>query len=135
MFISKVQKELFVLDLDRNTYTAESTNVGALPGGGSFGGQPDQIVQSGTGLVYFTEEDGSKPGIFTYDGTTWKTLFEADYSDKDETTGVDFSPDGYSLFFCLQDSGLMFQLRRVDGLPFQGQHVLQWKYDLGRRRY
>jgi len=87
--------------------------------------------------MYFTEDtgEGGFPGIFAHDGKTWYTVLEADGSEyeADESTGVDFSPDGTSMIFCVQDIGYMFQVKRIDGLPFPGRGVLKWKYDLGRR--
>ena len=56
-FISKIQKIMYILDLDSNKYTRYSTREGL------FAGQPDQIVRltgnssiQDEGLLYFTEE-------------------------------------------------------------------------------
>jgi len=129
LFVSKKQKELFILDLDNGTYAVESTQTGQLEAG------PDQLLISSDGVVYFSEDGGSNPGIFVYDRSSFRTLLETFHSkyNGDETTGIDFSIDGFSLFFCLQENGKLFRARRVDGLPFQSRRVLKWKYDLGRR--
>jgi hypothetical protein len=136
MFVSKVQKELFILDLDRRTYTTESTETGKLPGGGRLGAQPDQLTLDTDGLLFFTEDGGDTPGVYAYDGKRYRTLAQAvdsAYRD-DETTGVHVSPDGMWLFFCFQEIGYMFRARRIDGKPFEGRHVLKWKYVLGADR-
>mmetsp|Transcript_19431 Transcript_19431/g.39328 ORF Transcript_19431/g.39328 Transcript_19431/m.39328 type:complete len:115 (-) Transcript_19431:1229-1573(-) len=51
-FVSKAQKQMFILNLDGNRYEVESTV------GGSFSGAPDQLVRLiGEGeLLYYTEE-------------------------------------------------------------------------------
>lgn len=43
-FVSKVQKELFLLDLDQFTYTSISSSTASLPGGGEFDSQPDHVI-------------------------------------------------------------------------------------------
>ena len=133
MFVSKVQQELFILDLDRGTYTKESTDAQSLPGGGSFGAQPDQLIRDTDGLMFFTEDGGYHPGVFAYNGDKYKALAQAldDRFDSDETTGVALSPDGKWLYFCYQHIGYLFRVRRLDGQPFEGQHVMRWKYPLG----
>ena len=47
VFVSKVQKELFLLDLDHFTDTAISTSTASLPGGGEFDSQPDHTYKVG----------------------------------------------------------------------------------------
>jgi len=146
LFVSKKQKELFILDLSNGTYAVESTQTGQLDGGGSFGAGPDHVLWScPDGLAYFTEDGSPNPGIFAYDGVSYRAVLEAFREDEyggDETTGIDFSPDGMSLFFAVQGLGRLFQVRRLDGLSFESRRcrrrrrlrdsVLKWKYDLGR---
>lgn len=118
-FVSKKQKEIFHLDLDAGTYTKATTIHQALPGGGSFGAGPDQLMLF-SDVLYFTEDGGRSPGIYAHDGSRLYALLEA-YSgvyNTDETTGFAFSPDGTKLYFCMQQIGYLFQLERVDGRPF-----------------
>jgi len=134
MFVSKSQQELFRLDLEQKTYTVETTKAMNLSGGGSFGNGPDHLLVDSGGTLYFTEDGGSSPGVFVYDGNKYRTLLEADDArfDGDETTGIAFSPDHKFLFVCIQEYGILFQVSRVDQQPFDGRRVLEWKYDLGR---
>ena len=135
MFVSKVQNELFRLDLDNGTYSVETTIAKGLKGGGSFGNGPDHLLATSEGLLYFSEDGGPDPGVYVYDGSQYKALVEA-YTGRyknDETTGIAISPDQKHIFFCIQEAGVLFQVSRVDGLPFQGGRILRWKYDLGRR--
>jgi len=48
------------------------------------------------------------------------TIFEA--SDEkyqaDETVGIAFSPDRHKMYAGYQQSGVLFELRRIDNLPF-----------------
>jgi len=137
-FVSKRQKELFTLDLDRMTYKVATTNVGQLPGGGDFANQPDQLLWRSAGLLFFTEDAGKQSefaGVFALDGNSWRAVLEANDASyyAGETVGVDFSPSGMILFFACQKRGDLFQVRRVDGLPFgDTRRVLKWKHDLGR---
>lgn len=137
-FVTKKKNKVFILDLDAKTYTTASTQTGALPGGGNFDFGPDQLYLSEGGLTYFSEDTNKKglAGIFAWNGNTWYTVLEAEVNDyAGETTGIVFSPDGMSMLFCSQDTGHLFQVKRLDGLPFEGhKRVLKWKYDLGRRR-
>lgn len=57
-FVSKVQKEMFILDLVSNTYTVETTVHGL------FDGSPDQVISivGDDELLFFTEEGGSNAG-------------------------------------------------------------------------
>ena len=42
---------------------------------------------------------------------------------KDETTGLAFSPDGMHLYVAYQANGLLFDVTREDGLPFDGRSI------------
>ena len=70
--VSKVQKELFILDLDAMTYEVHSTVFGLLDG------QPDQMKRlinddghNPDNLLYFCEEGGSKNGVHARDSNGW----------------------------------------------------------------
>lgn len=126
MFVSKKRKSLFILDLDHETYHNISTKSGL------FNGQPDQLerifeVQSQTNqLTYFTEE-GSVSGIHarTPDGKFMTILESVNHSD--ETTGLSFSPNGKFMYFAYQEEGVLFEVKREDGLPFNAE-VLDVRY-------
>jgi len=121
-FVAKKSKQLFRLDLIQGTYTMESTNLPPFRGGGSFDGEPDQIMNLGD-VMYFTEDGGNSPGVYMTDGASHYSLFEA-FHEKyygDETTGLAFSPDARKLYVCIQEIGYLFEFEREDGLPFQGK--------------
>ena len=40
-----------------------------------------------------------------------------------ETTGLAFSPDGMFMYVSFQLPGHIFEIRRTDGLPFNGQRL------------
>ena len=130
-FVSKVQKELFLLDLDLFTYTSFSTATAALTGGGQFDSQPDHLlVESQSGVLILSEDGGSTPGMFGYDGSKYFSYFESNFAG-DEVTGIAFSPDRKFLFAAIQSIGYLFRISRDDGLPFEGRRVLKWKKELG----
>ena len=131
-FVSKTKKQLFILNLDTFTYTVTSTTTSVLPGGGQFDAQPDHLIvtSSTSGVLILTEDGGSTPGMFAYDGSKYLSYFESNYSG-DEVTGIAFSPDRKFLFAAVQSVGLLFQISRDDGLPFEGRRVLKWKKELG----
>ena len=81
-------------------------------------------------MQYFTEDGGNTPGIFASDGIDFFTVFEAraDMFAGDETTGLAFSPDGTKMYVCLQESGYLFEISRIDGLAFPGRRVSQLKF-------
>ena len=131
-FVSKVQKELFILDLDKFTYTSFSTETSTLTGGGRFDSQPDHVLyQSQSGVIILSEDGGSTPGMFGYDGSKYFSYFESNFAG-DEVTGIAFSPDRKFLFAAIQSIGYLFRISRDDGLPFEGRCVLKWKKELGR---
>ena len=128
-FVSKLQREIFMLNLDAGTYTVDTTQRGLLTGGGNFKGQPDQLIQVGE-MLYFTEDGGSSPGIFASDGIEYFTVFSA--IDKkfanDETSGLAFSPDGTKMYVCIQENGYFFEITRDDGLAFPGHKVSNLRF-------
>ena len=136
-FVSKVEKLLFLLNLDTLTYTAVSTETPVLePGGGSLEAQPDHVIsyatQSNGNLLFLTEDGGSTPGLFAYDGTDFMSVLESSdvgYDD-DEVTGIAFSPDGTRMYVCYQDAGILLQIQRIDQEPFRNRRTLQWRKGL-----
>jgi hypothetical protein len=128
-FVSKVQKQLFTLDLDKLTYTAVSTETSTLPGGGTLDDQPDHVIATSGGVLLLSEDGGSTNGLFAYDGSKYLTFFESNYSG-DEVVGIACSPDRKYMLVCIQDVGLLFQLSRNDGQIFEGRRVLKWRKDI-----
>lgn len=118
-FVSKKLKQIFHLNLDAKTFTNETTIHQGLPGGGSFGAGPDQLLLF-SDTLYFTEDGGRSPGIYAHDGSSVYALVEGFSKDyyTDETTGFAFSPEGTKLYFCMQQIGYLFQLERKDGRAF-----------------
>jgi len=133
-FISKVRRLLFILDLDRGTYTSHSTRQGV------FDGQPDQIQRildyttgeavrpDASKLLYFTEDGGRYAGVHARnrDGQ-FLTILESPVYRNDETTGLAFSPDAMHMYVAYQRHGILFDIRRDDGMPFTAQ-TLNVKY-------
>jgi hypothetical protein len=131
-FVSKTRRLMYFLDLDAFTYTVVSTATAALTGGGSFDAQPDHLIvtSSLSGVLILTEDGGNTPGVFAYDGSKYLSYFESNYA-SDEVTGIAFSPDRMYFFAAVQRAGVLFQISRDDGLPFEGRRVLKWKKELG----
>jgi hypothetical protein len=73
-----------------------------------------------------TEDGGTTPELFAYDGSKYLTYFESNYDD-DEVVGIAFSPDRKFMFVCIQDARLLYQVPRTDGGVFEGRRVLKWK--------
>lgn len=122
--VSKNQKELFILDLDAMTYEVQSTVSGV------FDGMPDQmqrLVHEEYDLLYFCEEGGRENGIHARDTNGWFFTILESAELNDETTGLDFSPDGKHMYVAFQENGLIFDITREDGLPFHGR-TLDVKY-------
>ena len=123
-FITKKKKLMYILDLDSNTYVA-TTTVNGL-----FSGEPDQIVRltdADESLLYFTEDGGHVAGVHARDrfGQFFTILEGPSYTD--ETTGLSFSPDNKHLYVAYQDDGILFDVTRLDDLPFDG-NTLNVKY-------
>eukprot|EP00980_Cylindrotheca_fusiformis_P014210 scaffold3741_cov127-Cylindrotheca_fusiformis.AAC.2 len=131
-FVSKAEKELFILDLDTMTYEAHSTVFGL------FDGQPDQMKRliqdpsddnNGKSLLYFCEDGGENNGVHARDANGWYfTILEAGLEDlSSETSGLAFSPDGKHMYVAYQHQGTVFDIWREDGRPFYGK-TLSVKY-------
>lgn len=121
------------MNLDRQTCSIQTTRSVDLQGRGNLKNGPDQLYRR-SGKLYLTEDGGPSPGIYVYDGTRFLTLLEAfatRYERDEKIRGIAFSPDGTSLFFCIQEIGILFQIQRIDGLPFdnEGRRILKWNYD------
>jgi hypothetical protein len=117
-FVSKRYKSLFVLNLDNGTYTNQTTRRGL------FDGQPDQlkrIVGAENEILYFTEDGGRYAGIHgrNSEGHYFTILESHEYAD--ETTGLSFSPDKKHMYAAYQDNGVLFDITRRDGLPFDAK--------------
>ncbi|CAJ1930763.1 unnamed protein product [Cylindrotheca closterium] len=114
-YVCKESKHMFTLDLDRGTYTRQSTVNGL------FDGTPDQIervLEGSSEFLYFTEEGGRDAGVHARnaDGSFF-TVFESPVY-PDETTGLSWSPDGRIMYVAYQFTGLLFSIWRQDGEPF-----------------
>lgn len=120
-FTAKSTQKLFVLDLESFSYQLETTGLN-FDGKGSFNALPDQVIKGTKRFLYFTESGGKTPGVYARDLHTgnYMTIFEAsekEYLD-DETVGIAFSPDRRKMYVGYQESGVLFELRRIDNLPF-----------------
>jgi hypothetical protein len=122
-FISKVKKMMFILNLDNHSYINTSTKTGL------FNGQPDQITRivGSNGILYFTEDGGKPAGIHGRDNSgRYFTILEG-INMSDETTGLAFSPNKKHMYVAYQDTGILFDITRRDGEPFDGR-TLDIKY-------
>ena len=116
-FVSKKFRELFILDLDAGTYEVQSTQSG------HFDGDPDQMARiiGEEEMVYFTENGGEDAGIHGRDSRgRYFTILESPVY-KEETTGLAFSPDYMHMYLAYQMNGFVFDVTRMDGLPFNGK--------------
>jgi hypothetical protein len=97
-----------------------------------FDGRPDQIVRILTNtdgehhnddILYFTEEGGKDAGIHgrDADGNYFTILEGIDY--KKETTGLAFSPNNKVMYLAFQDNGVLFEVRRMDGMAFHAKSL------------
>jgi hypothetical protein len=114
---TKTNKNLFIIDLDSDTYVRLSTVFGL------FDGQPDQMQRLVNGIddiVYFNEDQGVDAGIHgrNMEGQFF-TILEAPGWGV-ETTGLAWDPSGKYMYFALQEDGVLFEVSRIDGYPFQG---------------
>ncbi|CAB9504930.1 osmC-like protein [Seminavis robusta] len=128
-FVSKVFKQLYELNLDEMTYTNSTTRQGL------FDGTPDQIqriMHAGSKqtrdapdpeeeILYLTEEDGRHAGVHGRNANgDYFTIVESPVYE-DEVTGLAFSPDGMHMYFSYQVPGLLFDVYREDGRPFNAK--------------
>jgi sugar lactone lactonase YvrE len=113
-FVSKVNKELFELDLANMTWIVQSTVSGA------FDQQPDQIqkIVGDSDFLYFCEDGGSNSDIHgrNKEGEFFTIVRGDGYST--ETTGLAFSPDGMFMYVAFQSNSNVYAFWRTDGLSF-----------------
>jgi hypothetical protein len=128
---AKADKKLFILDLDKLTFKETSTVSGA------FNGQPDQVArmvgEDTNNLVYFCEDGGPHAcGVHARDGNgKYYTILQTDVDPNTnggvdmsgETSGLAFSPGNMFMYVSFQTRGRIVEVRRADGLPFNGQRV------------
>lgn len=133
-FVTKKSNTLYALNLDTFEYRTEMTsNKDRMFGDGSFSAQPDYVLHSGNDdMLYFTE-DGGWPGVHALKKGTGEyfSIVEAKGAmyEHDEATGLAWSPDWTRLYVCIQDAGVLFEITRDDGLPFDHDETqLHLKY-------
>ena len=120
-FVSKTEKIMITLDLDKETYKEERTGL-KFRGKGSFNGQPDQTMDDpDSNYMYFTEEDGKGVGLYSRhdkDGYYYTLFEDTGARIGDETVGIATSPDGTKLYVGFQDEGELYVIERKDGGRF-----------------
>jgi len=118
--VCKKIQQLFVFDLDQMTYHNVSTVSGL------FDGDPDQmqrIVGKKGGLLYFTEEGGENAGVHARDELgRFFTILESPFFN-DETTGLSFSPNAKHMYIAYQETGILYDVTREDGLAFDAKSL------------
>lgn len=129
-YTTKIQKYLFIVNLDDGTFVRSSTVSGA------FDAQPDQVTRvlnfatgATDGILYFCEDGADNAGVHGRDaqGRFFTILQDASRAMVGETTGLAFSPGGKFMYVSFQKPGIIFEIRRTDGLPFDGA-TLDIKY-------
>jgi uncharacterized protein len=126
---NKKLKRLMILNLTAMTYTYESTV------GGAFNEQPDQVARlvkdDPNSILYFCEDGGkgdNSPGVSGRSPNgEYFDIFRGTFPNKDETSGLAFSPDRSHMYVSYQHVGIIYDLWRDDGLPFSGA-MLDIKY-------
>jgi len=118
---TKVDKLLYILDLDAQTFEVSSTQSGA------FNSQPDQVARlvGEDDILYFCEDGGSECGVHgrNAEGMFFTVLQGNTLEMNGETTGLAFSPNKMSLYVSFQKPGKIVEVRRTDGRPFGGQRL------------
>lgn len=139
-YTTKKDHFLFIINLSDGTFQRSSTTSGA------FDSQPDQIASllnqadgsvsiEDNPVLYFCEDGGDNCGVHGRDaqGRFLTILQDAGAMFSGETSGLAWSPDGMFMYVAFQRPGHIFEIRRVDGKPFQGQR-LDIKYHQGKCR-
>jgi hypothetical protein len=111
---------LFILDTDNFTFEVSFTSSGA------FDSQPDQVQRIvGDGILYFCEDGGDNCGVHARDsvGNFFTILQDEGGNFAGETTGLAFSPDNMLMYVSFQKPGYIFEIKRTDGYPFNGQSL------------
>jgi Bacterial protein of unknown function (DUF839) len=125
---AKEDKLLFILDLDARTFTQSSTEIGA------FDSEPDQVKRllDDDGILYFCEDGDEGSGVHCRDlNGNYFTILQADPDSdtnggvemENEISGLAFSPDNMFMYVAYQSEGKLFEVRRADGLPFNGRRL------------
>lgn len=131
---TKREKLLFILNLDEHTFDQYSAQSGV------FDSQPDQIrtilrrdqgdqQESSKTILYFCEDGGANCGVHGRDlqGNFYTILQAVDPELWGETTGLAFSPNFMYMYVSFQKPGIIFEVHRRDGWPFDGA-LLDVKY-------
>jgi hypothetical protein len=122
----KANFQLYILDLDAKTYTVSSTVSG------SFDGEPDQVARlldpnndDEEAILYFCEDTDTKSGVHGRDanGRYYSILQGEEGVTDGETSGLAFSPGNMFMYVAFQVEGKIFEIRRTDGRPFNGQRL------------
>jgi hypothetical protein len=126
----KADKQLYILDLDAQSYVVSSTVSGA------FDGQPDQVARllesdttSGNAvendILYFCEDTDTRSGVHGRDANgRYYSILQGELGAVDgETTGVAFAPGNKFMYVSFQKVGKIFEIRRTDGRSFNGQRL------------
>jgi hypothetical protein len=127
---AKEDRLLFILDLDAETFTQSSTLNGA------FDNRPDQVVRlvdnNDEGILYFCEDGKFGSGVHGRDvNGNYFTIITADQDPatnggeemRGEVSGLAFTEDKMFMYFTFQKEGTLFEVRRADGLPFNGKRL------------
>jgi len=97
---------------------------------GLFDGMPDQmkrLVHDEDELLYICEEGGSENGVHARNSRGWFFTILESAQINDETTGLAFSPDNKHMYVAFQEAGVILDVWREDGHPFNGR-TLNVKY-------
>jgi hypothetical protein len=114
----KREKMLYILDLDSNKYVRYGLEI-AL-----FDGEPDQvtrIIGDDSETMYFNEDLGNTSGVHSRNKQGQLSTILEGPGWSNEVTGVAFCPTGHRMYLCFQEEGVMFEITREDGYPFQAK--------------
>jgi hypothetical protein len=107
-------------------HRVEDKHEEILVGDGQFQQEADQLFQLNDHILYMGEAGGANPGVYGLDLETgyYFAVFEAlsEVFTNDDVTGLALPPDHTRLYACIQTDGIMFEIKRDDGLPFE--HIL-----------
>lgn len=120
---SKDLSTIFSLNLSTRVYTSHYTKDAILDGDGTFEEEGDQLTQISDQTLYIGENGGSSPGLYALDLHTdsFYAIFEgiSDVYNGDDVTGIAFSPDWRRLYAAFENSGILLEFVREDGLTFE----------------
>jgi hypothetical protein len=99
-------------------------------------------------LTYFTVDGGVHATVRTTPGggggdwqqrqhddeNDWTTILYSEHKEYGESTGLSFSPNGKFMYVAYQDSGLLFEITRTDGHPFQAKTLTGGSVPLSQRQ-